>query len=313
MNRITIVAISALIVLGAISASSATVIFADQDRINKLQGQIDKLLDRIEVLHGKENKENYHDIQERIAGIQEKIDAKQAIIDRLTVEMSGTATSTLTAAEQAIQIQNNINILVDQVNDQVAQITELQNQLAQLVSIQAESSAIEIPEQDIDVNMLESYVMVNNTSPRLGDVVLITGQMFVSPQSYTMQYANGTEVESSLSVANFHMVVNEQDCYAVHRNDHHYEHNHDGMTHTHYDDPSDFNGKWHDEQHGNLDCTFDFDDHSFSGTFVVESDWIVQSYRVGVSYWEQYEFGNGDYAGDDGSDAVTSLAVWPPL
>ena len=80
-----VVVVSMIVTVGAVIPA-----YADQERIEKLQTQIQKHEDRIQVLENKKDGSNDANIDERIQRLQDKIADKQAIIERLTDAIANT-------------------------------------------------------------------------------------------------------------------------------------------------------------------------------------------------------------------------------
>ena len=91
MKSITSVILMFVVVSMIVTVGAVIPAFADQERIEKLQTQIQKHEDRILVLEDKKNSPNpAANLDERIQRLVDKIADKQAIIERLTDAIANT-------------------------------------------------------------------------------------------------------------------------------------------------------------------------------------------------------------------------------
>ena len=168
----TLVALLSLTIITTTSMGYADTA-ADADRIEKLEGQIQKLQDRILVLEDKKDGSNDANIDQRIQKLQDKIDRKQAIIASITPPdpepmtdepmmddesimmdyippvinqtstdpepmlddpMIGITNQTSTTAEQITSLQNQLNDIIIEINRLTALIIQIQVQLSTIIT-----------------------------------------------------------------------------------------------------------------------------------------------------------------------------------
>ena len=107
--------IVAVVLMSVVIYSSSGFVYvevSDSDRIVKLEAQIEKHIDRIQVLEDKKDGINNLDIDVRIERLQEQIDAKQAIIDSLTVDLQSEQTKEYAVLPDPLEVSEsylNIN------------------------------------------------------------------------------------------------------------------------------------------------------------------------------------------------------------
>ena len=213
-------------------------------------------------------------------------------------------------AAEMMQMQTRLNEAIVEMNRIINLITQLQSTLSSMIAITPEQEPITIAEQSINIEPLESYIMLNTTSVHLGDSILITGQLFpgdVNP----IQYTNDTFSEPSIRDWYFSMRADSEECVYKYDDDAHSKHEHDDVWHSHgYVDPSASNH--FDDDHGHY-CTYDLDDHTFSMEFTIDEESYIGTHNVHASILISYEDQFGNDLDSLYAYATNLFVVSPPI
>ena len=165
MAAIAVLSLMAVVSLTAYTQVDSVYAVSVEERIAKLVGQIQEQTDRITALESKKNGTNDLSIDVRIDVIRQQITDKQAIIESLR------ATPAVNRITQIIEIQNQLNDAVNEINRLTTIILQLQTSLHSLIVLDSTPVTVSEP---VEINELESYIIVNGTQFGLGDTVGIT-------------------------------------------------------------------------------------------------------------------------------------------
>ena len=167
MAAIAVLSLMAVVSLTAYTQVDSVYAVSVEERIAKLVGQIQEHADRITALESKKNGTNDVSIDVRIDVIRQQITDKQAIIESLR------ATPAVNRITQIIEIQNQLNDAVNEINRLTTIILQLQTSLHSLIVLDSTPVTVSEP---VEINELESYIIVNGTEFGLGDTVGITAK-----------------------------------------------------------------------------------------------------------------------------------------
>ena len=198
MAVIAVLSLMAVVSLTAYTQIDSVYAVSVEERIAKLVGQIQEQTDRITALESKKNGTNDVSIDVRIDMIQQHITDKQAIIESLR------AVPTVDRAVQIVEIQNQLNDVINEINRLTTIILQLQTSLHSLIVLDSTPVTVSEP---VEINELESYIIVNGTQFGLGDTIGITakfnnnfhenipvnlrGETGGYTESYEIQYGDG--------------------------------------------------------------------------------------------------------------------------
>ena len=227
-----------------------------------------------------------------------------------------------TPAQLIPELQADINVLTEKLNTQVGQLQTLHSKLMRIVLIENTPIPVTIPAQNMTVTPQESYIFLNTTSARVGDVVGFSGVVYLEGgerDTVIFQYANGTIVTSEITEWSISTYTNSprggklMHClYLFGPPELHLNHTHDNIMHSHYLGVSEARGI---EDPGHLDCVLTQNvDNSWtvSGSFTVAPDWVVGVSAVILHAHEEHRFGNTGTKSDKWGYANTPFAILPP-